>query len=460
MEHVNCPISEHANSTPDQLALISDRRTWTYRELNAEIHALCSFLDNVGVKEKERIAFVASSNCATVLLFFALFRMRAIACPLSYRLSQEQVADYILMLKAAHVLEPSILPPDMVRCSNRNSSIYLDDFATYLFTSGSSGTPKIACHHFASHYYNALGANPKLQLNSSSRWQLTLPLFHVSGIGILFRCFLAGGAIVLSDLPITESIPQFGITHISMVPTQLIRLLKEPTETLKKAQNSLKCLLLGGAPIASDLLTQAARVFLPVFTTYGMTEMGSMVTLSQPNLEKSSGKLLPYREMKIEDGEILVRGKTLFQGYWDTVSEKVVINDRNGWFATKDLGKISTDEELEVTGRKDRQFISGGENIQPEEIEQAICAIPGIRQASVLPIPDVEFGARPIAFIDDETHAHNLESIKEGLRTRLPSFKHPIRIFRYPVEAGIKPSLAVLKQHLEQFQERALKKPG
>src|SRR4029077_16530151 len=113
-----------------------------------------------------------------------------------------------------------------------------------------------------------------------------------------------------------------------------------------------------------------------------------------------------------------------------------------------DLGRINAQGHLEIIGRKDRQFISGGENIQPEEIEQALCALPGIRNAIVLPIPDAEFGERPVAFIDDETKSHTLDSIKEALRSQLPSFKHPVKLLPYPSDAGMKPNLSLLKDQL------------
>lgn len=457
MEHVTCPLSENARLTPQHPALITDQRTWTYKELDAEVHALCSFLENAGIKENQRIAFVAQTSPGAILLFFALFRLRAIACPLSHRLPQEQLTQYIQLLKAAHVLEPSLLPPDITRSGPKNTSIYLDDSATFLFTSGSSGTPKIACLKFANHYYNALGVIPALKVEPASRWLLSLPIFHVSGISILFRCFFRGATVVLSDLPISESIPKFGVSHLSVVPTQLIRLLKEPAGTLEKIKRSLKCLLLGGAPLSPTLLKEANLQSLPLYATYGMTEMASIIALSNANAEESSGKLLPYREVKLENDEICVRGKTLFQGYWDAFSETIIKQEHNGWFATKDLGRISKEGNIEIIGRKDRQFISGGENIQPEEIEQALCAIPGIRQASVLSIDDAEFGKRPVAFIDDETCSHTLDSIQEGLKRCLPSFKHPVRIMPYPPEAGIKPSLAILQQRLTQIQEASVK---
>lgn len=446
MESVHCPISDHARHTPHHPALISRERVWTYRQLDGTVHSLCRFLENVGIKENDRVAFIASSSPQTIFLFFALFRLRAIGCPLSFRIPQDQIPSYLQSLNPSHILEPATLPLG-IEPTTEIARIPLDQLATFLFTSGSSGNPKIACHTFANHYYNAVGAIPPLQLDPSSRYLLSLPLFHVSGIGTLFRCFICGATLVLSTLAPIEAILEFDISHISLVPTQLYRLFKESPASLEKIEQSLKCILVGGAPLSNSLRKEAQQHNLPVLTTYGMTEMGSIITLSAVNDLKDSGRVVVHRDLKIEeDQEIWVSGKTLFQGYWDPLRKTIVKADQEGWFPTKDLGRSTADHHLEVIGRKDRQFISGGENIQPEEIERALCSIPGIRQASVLPVADAEFGARPIAFIDDETGSHSLDGIRAALRSSLPSFMHPIHIFPYPsTEVGIKPDLAALK---------------
>jgi O-succinylbenzoic acid--CoA ligase len=418
---MECPISENCKLSPDHFALISQERSWTYRECDAIVHNLRIFLENLGVRENQRVAFIAKPSVKTICLFFALFRLRAIACPLSFRIPNAQ--PFIEQLGAHHFLEPESLPLEP-RFEPGSSSIDLDQLATFLFTSGSSSTPKIACHSFGNHYYNAMGAIPPLQLEPTSRWHLSLPLFHVSGIAVLFRCFLRGAAVILD----TDD----QATHVSLVPTQLYRMLREPIQ-----KHSLRCVLVGGAPIPPTLLDEAKAAGLPVIATYGMTEMSSIITLSD-------GKPLPFRTMKIEkDQEIWVGGETLFKGYY--VGSTVVKADVDGWFPTKDLGRWTEDGQLEVIGRKDRQFISGGENIQPEEIERALCSLPGIRQATVLPIEDAEFGERPVAFIDGEA---TVETLREALSSRLPRFMHPVHVFPYPPEAGLKPNLSALKQHL------------
>ena len=417
MENVNCPLSENARHSPDQAAVVTHQRTWTYREFDTAVQSLCNDLRKQGIQENHRVAFVAKSHPSTIALFFALFRLKAIACPLSFRIPQEQLPNHFELLKASHIVDVEKITLRL-DSSTTTHPIHLDQLATFLFTSGSCGSPKIVCHSFGNHYYNAMGVIDPLQLEPSSRWQLSLPLFHVSGIAILFRCFLRGAAVVLTE---------FDITHISLVPTQLYR--------LKQINPSLKCILLGGAPIPPELL----QLPLPIIPTYGMTEMSSIIALGK-------GKIPLYRQLKIEkDREIWVGGKTLFKGYWDPDSETVVKADREGWFPTKDLGRWTEDHRLEVIGRKDRQFISGGENIQPEVIEAALCSLPNIRQATVLPIDDPEFGQRPIAFIDDQEKKYSLESIREQLKNRLPGFMHPVRIFPYPPDSGIKPNPSVLQ---------------
>lgn len=434
MEQVPCPIFEHARTQPNKSALIADDRTWSYGETDATLHSLCHFLQEAGIRRQQRIAFVAKTGVPTILLLLALFRLGAVACPLSHRIPQEQIHKHVEQLRAAHILEPEILPLEGKIGGMIAPKIQLDSLATFLFTSGSSGTPKIACHTYGNHYYSALGAVSALKLEDTSRWLLSLPLFHVSGLGILFRCFQQGAAVVLSKMPIEQAIASRQISHASLVPTQLYRLAAETF-------SSLKCLVLGGAHTPSELLQKAHKNHLPVLTTYGMTEMSSMITLSD--------QLLPHRELKIEtDGEIWVRGKTLFEGYWDTKTETVKKIDSDGWFPTKDIGRFSPEGHLEVLGRKDRLFISGGENIQPEVIEQALCAIEGIKQAAVVPVADPEFGHRPVAFIDDTTGSHDLESIRDALRSTLPSFMHPVKILPYPEDAGLKPNLTSLQSRI------------
>lgn len=301
-----------------------------------------------------------------------------------------------------------------------DSSSY-EGVATIVYTSGSSATPKAVAHSLENHIVSAHSACAALDLGSSDRWLLSLPLWHVSGISIVFRCSIAGATIVIPDpeMSLIEALSSYQITHVSMVPTQLIRVL----EQAKKPPRHLRAVIVGGGPMPRGVLKMAINNGWPIRTTYGMTETTSMVTLSKKNPSPgSSGHVLQGNELKIAgDGEILVRSPANCLGYLnvDTITS---ITDENGWLHTGDLGRVDENGELYVLGRKDYMFTSGGENISPEEIEHVLCGVQGVQKAVVVPIPDPEFGQRPAAFIQGSAKFEDLEII---LNRKLPRFKMP-----------------------------------
>jgi O-succinylbenzoic acid--CoA ligase len=400
-----CPLA--AQNDRRATALETDERRWSYSEADFAVHQLALHLKTLGVEKGARVAFVARTEPSTIFLLFALWRLQAIACPLSFREPAERYPFLLDRLGATHFLES--LPLASGQASTQ-ALLSEEALCTYLFTSGTSGTPKIACHTLGNHIYNALGAAAFLHINASARYLLSLPLFHVGGLAILFRVFLSGGTIVLSQRPLTENLAT--LTHLSLVSTQLYRLLKNKDLTASDAR-----ILIGGAPLPLTLEEEAKARGLHLIVSYGMTEMSSLIL--------AGNTVLPYRELCVKDTEIFVRGKTLFSGYLGTGAPEL----EEGWFGTRDLGEWAQDGSLRILGRKDRLFISGGENIQPEEIERALCTLPGILFARVEPTFDPEFGQRPIATILDTTQKHTLETVRHQLMSLLPGFKLPVRLF-------------------------------
>jgi o-succinylbenzoate---CoA ligase len=217
----------------------------------------------------------------------------------------------------------------------------------------------------------------------------------------------------------------------------------------------LKAILLGGGPVPVSLVDEAVSRAFPVHTSYGLTEMASQVTTTPPGASheelRTSGRPLPHREVGISgDGEILVRGETFFAGYveGDAVDRPL---DADGWFHTGDLGGLSENGCLRVLGRKDNLFVSGGENIQPEEIEEALSSLEGVEVAVVVPILDPEFGARPVAFVRMADGTVKGETLAHALEKVLPRFKIPVAFHGWPEEAG----LGGMKVDRAFFHERA-----
>lgn len=296
----------------------------------------------------------------------------------------------------------------------------------YLATSGSTGTPKIALLSKENIYCNARGVNAFLHLSSQDVWELNLPLFHVGGIGALLRSLWANGSVCLGSAKDIATIT-------SLVPTQLYRQLESGKELAANRKY-----IIGGSPLSSQLKAKAESRGLQLYLTYGMTEMASMVTLGMGNL----GKPLPDRELHFaSDKEILLSGKTLFQGYLQPNGE---LSQKAPPFASGDIGSLDSSGNLVVQGRKSRMFIKGGENIHPEEIEKALLEIKGIVEAYVIGIANEEYGELPIAFVRGENFCK--EKIEDQLKSKIGSFKVPSYFFPMPEYTGLKPTSLALKE--------------
>jgi o-succinylbenzoate---CoA ligase len=466
---VPCPLRSAALSAPKTAALVGASGITSYEELDRMVSAAALRLG--WLEPGSRVALYLPKDERYVALVLALIRAGHIACPVSDRLPPQGVArllgkaacsalisedQELLQTAGAGLRRPE--PETLLRGGEQRAEpadIPQERPATIIFTSGSTGVPKAAIHTFGNHYYSALGSNANIALRPGDRWLHSLPLYHVGGLSILFRCLLAGATIALPQPgnPLSEAIASFGATHVSLVSTQLSRLLREGTDL-----GGLKAVLLGGGPIPPPLVDEALARGLPVHTSYGLTEMASQVTTTPPgaSLEelRTAGRVLPNREVSISEGEeILVRGATLFAGYVEAEELDRPL-DEGGWFHTRDLGTLDENGYLRVRGRIDNLFVSGGENVQPEEIEEALCRLEGVDEAVVVPVPDEEFGARPAAFV--RMSAGEPGDLARKVEPDLPRFKIPISFHLWPEEArrGMKAERANLGELARRLRDR------
>ena len=453
MTEIPCPLDEAAARHGDRPAVISGPRTISWRELRSLVATAAAALRQAGCGPGDRIGILAPNSPGHLVWLLAVLRLGGVGCPMNTRLPDRSVAELLRRLDcrtllvtdvadSRHLDEVTVLSgSDLVRTrtsfreSARGSTIPLQRPATIVHTSGSAGVPKAVLHSCGNHYYNALGSNANLPLAAGDRWLLDLPLHHVAGLGIVFRCLLAGAAVVMSDREesLDVALDRYRVTHLSAVMTQLGRLVKRPGSGRFA---SLRCILVGGSEIPRKLLVRAQARGLPVFTSYGCTEMASQVTTtgadSTPAQRLTSGRLLPYRRLRIGDeGEILLRGETLFMGYVENgkVARPV---DSGGWFATGDLGSVDEDGYLSVTGRRDNRFFSGGETIHPEEIERALVEHDDVEQAVVVPVPDEEYGERGVAFVRSRGPRPGAAGLEAWLRRTLPRYMVPDRFLEWP----------------------------
>jgi O-succinylbenzoic acid--CoA ligase len=474
MSDILCPLAEAAKRYGAEPAFIAANRVITYEEYDRLVSAAASNFHNGGVKAGERVAVVAENCLQYVIILIALFRLKAVACLISPRFPEKAISNYLKRIKCDRLISLSdtlryddslpirklavadvVALAEVSKSRTKDPSISLEQDATIIQTSGTTAQPKAVLHTYGNHNFNALGSNKNIEVKPGDRWLLSLPLYHVGGLAILFRAMLGGGAVVIPNdgEDILDAIQRHKVTHLSLVSTQLYRLLKTPSFNQLACQ--LKAVLVGGSAVPKTLIRKAYESGLPLFTTYGLTEMASQVTATQPadSLDRvlTSGKPLVYRQIKISpQGEIVVKGETLFGGYVNKTNVALPV-DNKGWFHTGDLGNIDTTGYLTVKGRKDNMFISGGENIYPEEIEGTLSLLDGISETVVVPVEDDEFGFRPVAVVRSSDNKNLCkDDLVAGLEQFLPRFKIPVRFYRWP-DSDEKDLLKPSRHHFQEL---------
>lgn len=257
-----------------------------------------------------------------------------------------------------------------------------------VYTSGSTAAPRGVRLTDRNLEAAARASMKHLGHGPDDNWLLAMPLHHVGGLSIIVRQVYAGGSVTVLDRfdPAGFASALAGrVTLASVVPTMLRRIIPYGP------YSGLRAVLVGGGPIPEGLLEEAAAVGLPVLPTYGMTETFGQVATLRPDasLERKVHPL-PGVELTIDNGRIAVRGEQVSPGY---VGEP----DRDdSWLITNDLGDIDDEGALRVIGRADAVIVSGGENVNPETIEEVLRQHPDVDDVVVVGVDDDEWGQRVV----------------------------------------------------------------
>jgi O-succinylbenzoic acid--CoA ligase len=450
------PVRAHAERRPDAPALVTPETALPWAGLDARVGGAAARL----AEGPRRVAVQARTSPDLVVLVLAALRARRVLVPLSTRWPPAAAADALGRLGLDLLLtDGTTEPPPGVavrgladatrqRAEGAAPPLSPDRPFTVVHTSGSTGRPKAALHTVGNHVWSARGVNERMGLGADGRWLLDLPLYHVGGLGVVVRCALAGAAVAVPTpgTGTAGAVRDLRPTHASLVSTQLRRLLDADADA-----SSLRAVLLGGSAVPAELLDRAVRRGLPVATSYGLTEMTSTVTATDPGAPRAdlatSGRALARRRLRVsEAGEVEVGGPALFAGYLDGGR----LRPPGAWHPTGDLGRLDAEGRLVVTGRRDLLFVSGGENVQPEAVEAALLRLEAVAEAAVVPVPDAEFGARPVAFVRPAGGAPvDGARLAAALRQRLAGFEVPVAFHAWGGAGGMKPDRPVLTREAE-----------
>ena len=299
--------------------------------------------------------------------------------------------------------------------------------ALIISTSGSEGQPRAVVLGAAQLNAASAAANARLGLDAGDLWLNCLPLFHIGGQSILWRCARADAAMLLHDGFRAEAVGRdlqaHAVTHLSLVPAMLAALL----DLGIAPPPSLRVALIGGAALSRPLYERARAAGWPLWTSYGMSESAALVAAHGPDdgpwHEGLAGRPLPGNKLAIgDDGRIRLRGQQMMTGYLEGGGV-----DPDGWLRSGDLGRLDDGGQLTVLGRADDMLISGGRNIHPQEIESCLAACPGVRDIAVSARPDPVWGDLIVALIVGEAELDALQAIA---RRQLPAAALPRRLIR------------------------------
>jgi O-succinylbenzoic acid--CoA ligase len=433
----------------------SENKRVTYNNLLKDVRTIAEKFRKMGVESQEVLACVMRPSSEFIAPYLASVLLGLDFLPLNPDLPPKKLKEILskfpvklLIHSGAMNISKNKIDCEVVQIGSltdgvANPSTLTDrssDHRLLIRTSGTSGDPRMVELSWSNLLASAEASTSRLGSNENDLWLSPLPVHHVGGIAPIIRSFINGTAVLpidYNDREVYELLVNEGITAISLVPRMLNELLNLG---LSDDSVDLRFILLGGAAASEDLVHHAIERNLPVRTTYGMTETASQVaTTTTDDLKtypESVGKPLSNVTVTIRDeedrplparetGEIVVEGPVVAEGYRDDSSEENG-NFNGDTFYTGDLGHKDQTGRLWVDGRKNRLIITGGEVVNPSEIEETIVQLDVIDAVHVTGIESSEWGEKIIAFVIlSSVKEYSKSKLKEQLGKNLPPYKIP-----------------------------------
>lgn len=458
---------EFKKSEAPHVFLSSQKGMYTYSDLDRFTAFFKDLVEQKADSLKWPVAFVAESSDVLIFCIAACWKLGIPFIPINPKVTNDELENYLDTLKPVLIFcdttnrkrlgDDNVIKLDENFFLNsfthdiRNAdlpdpeSIKEGEIFGYFFTSGTTSKPKIVPLKRRQILSASEASAHNFKPDPNHFWLLCLPLNHIGGISIILRSVIYGSAIYQLGEFHEEMIKEFlsenhRFQSASLVPTMLKRLLDD---SLFKTHREFKSILLGGGPISESLLKKSAERGIPIVSSYGMTETCAQI-IANPLLApsgmytplKSVGKPFPPNEMQIraENGRVLgknqsgalwLKGPQVFDGYYDK-EENTQRFDKDGWFNTGDYGHINGFGHLFIESRRTDLIITGGENVNPNEVEEAMQKLPSIKEAIVIGIPDEEWGQKITAVVTLKNgKTPELSEIREQLKGSLTDFKLP-----------------------------------
>ncbi|MER5888934.1 type I polyketide synthase [Streptomyces sp. NPDC001941] len=481
-------LQEHAARFPGKVAFEDDRRSVTYRELDARTRNLAGHLAHLGVRRGDRVALCLGNTVAAVEGYLAAVRAGAVGVPLNPASAQAELEHLLADSGAVLVLTDSARAERLARVAAPGTTFLvtgdpaagdtgtdtdgeaavhsydllarteppvparddlgLDEVAWMFYTSGTTGRPKGVLSTQRNCLWSVASCYvPIPGLTHEDRVVWPLPLFHsLSHIACVLSVTVAGATARLVDGSSTEDVirvmGETDATFLAGVPALYHHLVAAARRDGFSAP-ALRIGLVGGAVTGSELHRDVEETFgIPLVDAYGSTETCGAITMNPPGgarVEGSCGLPVPGVGVRIvdpatgtdvpdgRDGEVWVSGPNVMVGYHNS-PEATAEAVRDGWFRTGDLARRDADGYFTIRGRIKELVIRGGENIHPEEVEAVLRTVDGVADAAVAAAPHPVLGEVPVAYVVPGPDGFDADALIARCRERLSAYKVPERV--------------------------------
>ncbi len=451
--------------------------TYTFGDLDRRSNRMAGLFASRGLEAGDRLCVYLVNCCEMIDIYLACLKLGVILVPINILYREREITHILTDADPRAVIAAEPLSAEVpfwpVQELARAAADFPAEFrrvaldgdapAAIVYTSGTTGVSKGAILTHNNFAANALNLLTCWQISSADRFLLSLPLFHVHGLGNGLHCWLISGCRTrllerFDSRKATETFLDFRPTLFFGVPTIYVRLLETPPQSAREIGGFLRLFVSGSAPLPAQVLEEFHRRFgHTILERYGMTE--TLMNTSNPYVgERRAGTVglpLPGVSVRLLDtdgnpvgdgemGELYIRGPNVFAGYWRR-EEETQAAFVDGYFRTGDLAVRASDGYYTLSGRKSDLIISGGFNIYPREIEDFLQEQDEVAEAAVAAVPDPLRGEVPVAYIVPNGDFDPV-ALESHCRANLASFKVPRAFYR--VESLPRTALGKVQKHL------------
>jgi fatty-acyl-CoA synthase len=473
---------------PERDAVVDGDLRLNYQKFFSRCDRWSAALQTLGVKEGDRVAYIAPNTHAQLESFYAIPQIGAVLVPINYRLTADDFAYLITHSGARMVCADAgyLDAVDSVRSQIpdvssfvalegekegwlnyeslvaeapqdfRRPAIKETDLLTINYTSGTTSRPKGVMITHRNAYINVIGTLLHHPMTVSDRYLWTLPMFHANGWTFVWTVTAAGAAHIclrkVEPAAVFEKIKQDCVTVLCAAPTVLISIAHAPEKLRREAPAGLRIVTAGAPPAAATIERIEGDLGWTITQAYGLTETSPFITIceSRPEHERLSCaersvikacqgvELLTSGELRVVNeegndvprdgatiGEIIVRGNAVMKGYYNDPEATTEVM-RNGWFHTGDAAVVHPNSYVEIQDRLKDVIISGGENISSVEVEGVLLRHPAVQEVAVVGLPHERWGEAPHAFVVLKAGAAASENeLRDFARNHLAHFKAP-----------------------------------